>query len=239
MIRNKLLRSERGATALEFAFAAPILFTFVVGVGQLGTIFYANTGLQHALSEGARVAAVFPTPLHPEITAAVVNRKFGYDPANLENVPLITEGTDENGYRYIDLRLRYKVPLTLIAYQLPITLDQTRRVYLQEAPAATTNPSTSSSTSSTTSGGTTTSSTSSTSSASSTSSTSSGSTTTSGGTTTTSGGTTTTSGGTTTTSGGTTTTSSGNGNGNNGSSGNGNGNGSSGNAHSSSGNNKK
>lgn len=129
-----LFRNERGASALEFAFAAPVLFIFVIAIAQLGTVFFANTGLQHALSEGTRMAAVYPVPSDAAITAAVTNRRLGYDPAHLDStVQLITKGQDGTK-PYIDLRLRYRVPLNLLLRNETLTLEHSRRVYTQELP---------------------------------------------------------------------------------------------------------
>lgn len=132
MIGGSILKNERGSTALEFALAAPVLFVLVIALSQLGSVFYANTGLQHALAQGARVAAVYPTPSDAAITAAVSDARFGYSAADLDaQVPLITKGVD-NGKPYVDLRLKYTVPMNFVVTSFgPYTLDHSRRVYTQ------------------------------------------------------------------------------------------------------------
>jgi len=139
MTGKHLLRDRRGATALEFALAAPVLFLLVIAIAQLGTVFYANTGLQHALSQGARVAAVYPKPSDAAIAAAVTNARFGYDVASLDpTVQLVTSGEDAAKRPYVDLRLKYSVPINFGFTQLgPVTLDHSRRVYTQPAVAGT------------------------------------------------------------------------------------------------------
>jgi len=55
----RLLRQdERGASAVEFAIVAGILFMLVFGAIQFGWAYYRWQGLQSAAREGARVAAI-------------------------------------------------------------------------------------------------------------------------------------------------------------------------------------
>jgi Flp pilus assembly protein TadG len=57
-----LLRSDRGAATIEMAFAVPVLAMFLWGIFEIGVIFQANAGMQHALGEGARYATLWPSP---------------------------------------------------------------------------------------------------------------------------------------------------------------------------------
>ncbi len=52
-----LLRDRRGASAIEFAIAAPLLVTLVFGVMETGMLYNASTGLKHGVNEAARIAA--------------------------------------------------------------------------------------------------------------------------------------------------------------------------------------
>ena len=49
-----LQRDERGAAAIEMALALPVLVTMIYGIFQVGLLYQANAGMQHALGEGAR-----------------------------------------------------------------------------------------------------------------------------------------------------------------------------------------
>ncbi len=51
---KKALRCERGAVALEYAFALPIFLTFSLGVVDLGGVFFASMLLEGGLREAAR-----------------------------------------------------------------------------------------------------------------------------------------------------------------------------------------
>src|SRR5215211_3566124 len=72
-----LLRDERGANLVEFAIALPVLVSFIWGILQVGLIFQAQAGVQHALGEAARLATIWPTPSDTTIRAKVASRKFG------------------------------------------------------------------------------------------------------------------------------------------------------------------
>lgn len=125
-------RDRRGVGAVEFALAAPVLFAVVIGVAQLGILFFANAGLHNAVAEGARLATIFPRPTDEEITAAIMDSRFGMQRANIVADPEIVHGTDGNGYTYADISLSYRVPLNFIFFETPpITLSESRRVFTQ------------------------------------------------------------------------------------------------------------
>ena len=62
MMLKILRRDEEGAAAIEFAIAVPILVTMLYGIFQVGLLFQANAGMQHALGEGARYATLCLSP---------------------------------------------------------------------------------------------------------------------------------------------------------------------------------
>jgi hypothetical protein len=49
---------ERGASLLEFALVAPILFTLLFGIVDFGLILHADIGIQQGVREAARQASV-------------------------------------------------------------------------------------------------------------------------------------------------------------------------------------
>lgn len=51
---------QGGATAIEFAFALPIMFVLFYGALTYGLIFLMRLGLQHAAEDGARAALRYP-----------------------------------------------------------------------------------------------------------------------------------------------------------------------------------
>ena len=51
-----LIQDRRGATAVEFAFIAPMMLTFVFGIVGYGSIISVNNGLQQLVAEAARAS---------------------------------------------------------------------------------------------------------------------------------------------------------------------------------------
>jgi len=56
--RARRRRTQRGATAVEFAFVVPILITLVFGVIQFGFVFAQLSALSHGARQGARWGVV-------------------------------------------------------------------------------------------------------------------------------------------------------------------------------------
>ena len=135
MRRRALLgRDQRGAGIVEFALAAPVLFLILIGLAQLGILFFANAGLSHAVAEGARLAAIYPRPADDEVAAAILQSEFGLNNRELLGEPEIVHGTDANGFTFADISLSYSVPVNFVFFETPpITLTENRRVFTQPA----------------------------------------------------------------------------------------------------------
>ena len=126
-----LRTDDRGAAVIETAFALPALIIMVWAVVQLGLIFRAMSGIQHALGEGARLATLYPQPtddaIHDKIEAAV----YGIGPGEFtidEPVP----GTD-NGSAYLDLQVSYTQDTDMLFLPGPtITVSRSKRVWVAE-----------------------------------------------------------------------------------------------------------
>ena len=56
--RYRIIKSEKGASAVEFALILPILVILVFGIVQFGIAYNNYIALTHAAREGARLAAV-------------------------------------------------------------------------------------------------------------------------------------------------------------------------------------
>jgi Flp pilus assembly protein TadG len=82
---KKLGRAEKGASAIEFAIAIPVLVTFIYGIFSFGQILEVDAGMQHALGEGARYATLClnpassgcTVPTDTQITSKVTSKLFG------------------------------------------------------------------------------------------------------------------------------------------------------------------
>jgi Flp pilus assembly protein TadG len=141
MMRPYRLRAEeRGATLVEFALLVPVLLGIVIGAAQIGILFFANAGLQHAIGEGSRVAMIWPRPSDAVIREAIRNNTYGLDDDFLVGEPVITPGTS-NGCDIQDISWSYRVPLNFILYETPpVTLTHSRRVFVQPAAGGVANP---------------------------------------------------------------------------------------------------
>jgi hypothetical protein len=130
--RLPLLRDDRGLSAVEFALVCPVLFGFIIGTAQIGSLYFANAGLRNSIEEGARVAGVYPRPTDAVIKARMVKKRFGLKSQYL-GTPVITTGKD-GGADFIQISLTYKVPLDFVVVSVkPVTLTKTRRVYIYPA----------------------------------------------------------------------------------------------------------
>jgi hypothetical protein len=131
--KHFLKRDERGASAVEFALATPLLFTIIVGVSQLGVLFFANADVRNSVAAGARLASVFPRPSDSTIVAKINERRVRLEDARVTG-PTISHGADAAGNQYADIEMRYSVPLNFIFFQTPaVTLVERRRVFQQPA----------------------------------------------------------------------------------------------------------
>ncbi len=132
MIRlNRLCRDERGAAAIEMAFAVPTFIILLYMVVQLGLVFRAMSGIQHALGEGARVATLYPQPANSVITNRMNNAVYGIGPGNFT---IETPGTGTaDGSTYLDLKVKYTQKTSLLIFPGPtIDVERSKRVWVAE-----------------------------------------------------------------------------------------------------------
>lgn len=127
-----LLRDERGANLVEFAIALPVLVSFIWGMLQVGLVFQAQAGMQHALGEAARLATIWPTPSDDDIRAKLAARKFGTYNGTLGALQIQDDTTGPGGtVRYKDLTLTYSQPTDFLFFDGPtVTITKSKRVYL-------------------------------------------------------------------------------------------------------------
>lgn len=132
-----LLRDERGATVIEFAFAFPVLVVMLWMLVQLGFVFRANANIQQALGEGARFATLCLSPTilgcTPPTQSAVKSRMetaVGGTHIGTFAADLPTIGTS-GGARYYDLRVTYTMPTSLLVFPGPtVSVSKSKRVWV-------------------------------------------------------------------------------------------------------------
>lgn len=131
MMKLSLLRrNERGAAAIEMALALPILVSMIYGLFQVGLLYQANAGMQHALGEGARVATLYErytannVPTDAVIKAQMQAKLFGKG----DGAFVVADPVTGTGYK--DLSITYTKKMNFIFISGPtITLTRSKRAY--------------------------------------------------------------------------------------------------------------
>ena len=122
---TNIFKDSRGAAAVEFAIAAPVMALLIFGVLQLGLYGVANAGVKQAVDEAARMSIIYPRPTDASIKAALLQGTFGVKNSDL--TVSLTHGS-LNGGAYVDINARYVVPS--IGLGLPtLAVSETRRAF--------------------------------------------------------------------------------------------------------------
>lgn len=140
MARRILRRDERGAGAVEFALALPVLVTMIYGIFEFSQLYEANASMQHALGEGARLATLCipnttsstgcTAPTDDAITAKENAKLFGPKGGVFNVSTPATVGT------YKTLTITYTRTMNFLFFRGPqIVLSRSKEVYVA-APAA-------------------------------------------------------------------------------------------------------
>jgi Flp pilus assembly protein TadG len=132
MIRKlRLVRDARGATVIEMAFALPVLIIMMWMIIQLGLVFRAMSGIQHALGEGARAATLWPQPSDDAIKAKITDAVYGIGPGDFD-ISDPVPGTI-SGSGYLDLNVTYTQSTDLLFLPGPtVSVSRSKRVWVAD-----------------------------------------------------------------------------------------------------------
>jgi Flp pilus assembly protein TadG len=142
---TRLAREQRGAAAIETAFALPVLIMMIYGLVQFGLVYRAMAGMQQALGEGARYATLClnPTttgcsapapgsgdsPAAGTIKARIKDSVYGTGPGTF--TILDPAGGTDGTTRYFDLTVNYSQPTSLLLLPGPtIQVSRSKRVWI-------------------------------------------------------------------------------------------------------------
>lgn len=126
---SSLRRDKKGVGALEFALILPLLILFIVGIAQMGIMYFAHAGLRNLVSEGARFASISPRPADTAIKARLNRGGFGLNSTQLK-APVVTYGTTGTN-NWADISVSYTVHLNFIFWApAPFDITETRRVFI-------------------------------------------------------------------------------------------------------------
>ena len=125
----KLRRDDRGAAVIEMAFALPVLIIMIWAIVQLGLVFRAMSGIQHALGEGARLATLYPQPDNDAIKDEIEAAVYGIGPGEFTIAEPAAGIADATGY--LDLTVSYTQETDLLLLPGPtITVSRSKRVWV-------------------------------------------------------------------------------------------------------------
>lgn len=129
------MRDERGAAAIELAFALPVLVLFIYGIFVIGQLMAANAGAQNALGQGARYATLClnPTedtgctlPSDGDIQAKISAGLFGTSSGSWSTPTIDRHDADH----YLTIEVSYTQSLDFLFFQGPtVTLTRSKKVY--------------------------------------------------------------------------------------------------------------
>lgn len=137
---RRLGADQGGAAIVEFAIVLPILTLFIYGIFSVGRLYEANSGIQHALGEGARYATLClnpssstcATPTSTQIKSKISSRLFGTE---YGTAPTTTIDTSTASSGYVTIQVQYTETPDFLFFQGPaITLKRSKLVYLADTP---------------------------------------------------------------------------------------------------------
>lgn len=127
---NIIRHCQRGAAAVEFAIAVPVLILMIYGIFQVGLLYEANAGMQHALGEGARLATLYDrtttnhVPTDVAIKAKMSTQLFGQNDGSFT----VSDPVTSAGYKTLTISYTRQMSF-LLAPGPNVTLTRSKRVY--------------------------------------------------------------------------------------------------------------
>ena len=107
--RHRIIKSEKGASAVEFALILPILIILVFGIVEFGIVFNNYITITHAAREGARIAAVDLN--NPDLKNIIIERAFPVQITEDDIVINTPEGTNIGGP--VEVEITYNISITI------------------------------------------------------------------------------------------------------------------------------
>ncbi|TET15824.1 MAG: pilus assembly protein [Actinobacteria bacterium] len=107
--RHRIIKSEKGASAVEFALILPILIILVFGIVQFGIAFNNYITITHAAREGARIAAVDLN--NPDLENIIIERAFPVQITEDDIVISTPEGTNIGDP--VEVEITYNISITI------------------------------------------------------------------------------------------------------------------------------
>jgi len=134
---RRLCRNDRGAATIEMAFALPAFVLMTWMLLQLGLVYRAVAGMQHALGQGARYATLCvnpsatgcASPTAVQIKTMVNDSVYGTGPGTFTVADPVS-GTS-GASMYYDLTVDYTQQTNMLLFPGPtITVNRSKRVWI-------------------------------------------------------------------------------------------------------------
>jgi len=107
--RHRIIKSEKGASAVEFALILPILIMLVFGIVEFGIAFNNYITITHAAREGARIAAVDLN--NPDLKKIIIERAFPVQITETDIVINTPDGTNIGDP--VEVEITYNISITI------------------------------------------------------------------------------------------------------------------------------
>lgn len=130
MRRFRIALGDKGAAAVEFAFAAPVIMMLMIGILQVAVALHAAGGVRHAIGEGVRFAKVNRAATEDEVEAHVRRSFSGLKTDKVRDLT-VERGRTPGGAPFARISIDYQ-PQIVIPF-LPartVRLEESRLVYL-------------------------------------------------------------------------------------------------------------
>jgi Flp pilus assembly protein TadG len=131
-------RSERGQTAVEFALMIPVMLMFLLGIFQIGVLYFNHESLQTAARDGARTGAIHSgdpaTDVYKAVDDAVRANAVGLDKTVSKLVVTAACSPDPTDCKQNDtltVTVKYPWKLGVLAFSQSGTLSTTTKLRME------------------------------------------------------------------------------------------------------------
>lgn len=123
----RLIKNEKGASAVEFALILPILIMLVFGIFQFGIAYNNYITITHAAREGARLAAVdLNNPLLKQI---IIERAYPIPITEADIIISTPEGTKIGDPVEVEIAYDITIEIPLVgSWDIPLTSKAVMRL---------------------------------------------------------------------------------------------------------------
>ena len=131
-MRQRLLRNNRGGTAIEFSLAAPVLIFMISGVIEFGRAAYTQGALAFATEEATRYATVNYDATTDELKSVASKKIIGIRKDRISKVA-VTETLNADQTKLVTVQINYDHHFLLPIFEVEsLTLNGASKGFLVE-----------------------------------------------------------------------------------------------------------